>query len=198
MRIALFGGTFDPPHRAHLAVAQAAADAFSLDTVLLTPTGRQPLKDTAPRASFAHRLAMTNLLCGSDARLQASDLDAPHADGSPNYTIDLLRKFHPLDCTLYVLVGADSFRNLRQWKEPDALLQLAEWIVVTRPGSPLEHWNSFTPQQQSHLHVLDSLHMNVSATRVRDRLHHTATPTGIADLTPEVAAYIQHHHLYKD
>ncbi|MBN9614237.1 MAG: adenylyltransferase/cytidyltransferase family protein, partial [Acidobacteriales bacterium] len=65
MRVALFGGTFDPPHRGHLSVARAAADAFRLDSILFAPAGRQPLKSNGTSTSFADRLAMTALACAS-------------------------------------------------------------------------------------------------------------------------------------
>jgi nicotinate-nucleotide adenylyltransferase len=191
MRTALYGGSFDPPHRAHLAVAQAAADAFELDRVLLAPTGRQPLKSKAPQASFDDRLAMTRLLCIEDPRLEATDLDAPHPDGTPNYTIDLLRSLHTSENRLFVIVGADSFSELHRWKEPEALLQIAEWIVVSRPGAP-------SPQPTERIHLLDTLSLAVSATRIREQSHTIQTATQIVDLTPEVAAYIDQHHLYRE
>ena len=86
MSLALFGGTFDPIHRGHLAIASAAADAFALDRVIFAPTGRQPLKSDTPTASFADRLAMTALACTSaaDPRFLPSDLDAPRPDGRPS------------------------------------------------------------------------------------------------------------------
>ena len=108
MRIGYFGGTFDPPHSAHLRLATLAADTFALDLVYLAPTGLQPLKQHPPEASFADRLAMTRLMCGADTRLEATDMDAPREDGSPNYTVDALeavRQRHP-DATLYALAGA--------------------------------------------------------------------------------------------
>src|SRR3978361_2006331 len=108
MRIGYFGGTFDPPHRAHLRVARAAADAFALDRVLLAPTGVQPLKAEPAKASFEDRLAMTRLLCAEAPRLQASAIDGPLPDGSPNYTVDALSRLREQqpDAELFVLAGA--------------------------------------------------------------------------------------------
>src|SRR4051812_26551553 len=114
MRIGYFGGTFDPPHSAHLRVAQTAADAFRLDRVLLAPTGMQPLKDDGAHASYDDRLAMTRLLCAEDARLEVSEVDAAHADGSPNYTVDALARLKQdfPEAELFAIVGADSFLSL--------------------------------------------------------------------------------------
>jgi nicotinate-nucleotide adenylyltransferase len=136
MRVALFGGSFDPPHHGHIAIATAAADVFDLEQVLFAPVGRQPLKTESPPAPFADRLAMVELACVGDERFKVSGIDAPRVDGLPNYTVDTLtalRKEMP-EARLFHLVGADSFLDLRRWREPDRLLELAEWIVVSRPG----------------------------------------------------------------
>ena len=138
MRVALFGGSFDPPHHGHVAIATAAADVFDLDSVLFAPVGRQPLKRRRS-APFADRLAMVELACQVDPRFSVSELDAPRPDGSPNYTVETLTALHEAmpDARLFNLVGADSFLDLRRWREPERLLELAEWIVVSRPGFPL-------------------------------------------------------------
>ena len=85
MRVALFGGSFDPPHHGHLAIATAAANALRLDSVLFAPAGRQPLKLDGTVTSFEDRLAMAELACLEDSRFTASEIDAPRADGLPNY-----------------------------------------------------------------------------------------------------------------
>lgn len=195
MRIAYFGGTFDPPHRAHLRVAQVAADAFALDRVLLAPTGVQPLKPSQPYASFADRLAMTRLLCADDPRLQETDLDAPHADHTPNYTLDALQQLQrdQPGAQLFVIVGADAFQTLPQWRQPQQLLALAQWIVVSRPGFAVPDI-SLTTEQRDRVHVLNTLDEDASASAVRQRLR-----LGIACdtwLTPTVALYIARMHLY--
>ncbi len=196
MRLALFGGTFDPIHRGHLAIATAAADAFALDRILFAPTGRQPLKPGEATAPYTDRLAMVTLACGSDERFAASGLDAPHADGSANYTVDLLaalRTQYP-DATLFHLVGADSFQSLPRWREPERLLTLAEWIVVSRPGFPLD-LPALALNPQARIHILNSVHEDVSATELRRRLEQ-GDPC--RDLIPAaVSAYITAHHLYR-
>src|SRR5580704_17584024 len=90
MRVALFDGSFDPPHHGHIAIATAAADVFDLDSVLFAPVGRQPLKAAGTSAPFADRLAMVELACSLDPRFAVSELDAPRPDGAPNYTVDAL------------------------------------------------------------------------------------------------------------
>jgi nicotinate-nucleotide adenylyltransferase len=201
MRIALFGGTFDPPHRGHIAIAKAAADAFALDRVLFAPAGLQPLKlDTAP-SSYATRMALAEAACEEDPRFEVTGIDAPHPDGSPNYTVDTLTelsRLHPAD-TLFNLVGADSFLNLRNWREPDRLLELAEWIVVSRPGyslmdedlSPLK----LSSLQCGRVHMLRGIEEDISATELRIRLQNREL---CADLLPQsVTDFIQRESPYR-
>jgi nicotinate-nucleotide adenylyltransferase len=195
MRVALLGGTFDPIHRGHLAIAAAAADAFALDRVLFAPTGRQPLKLEEPLTRFSDRLAMTALACALDARFAVTAVDAPHPDGSPNYSVDsisALREQMP-EAKLFVLVGADSFLDLPRWREPERLLDLAEWIVVSRPGFALEQIPGQVPAGR--VHLLESVHEEVSATELRQRLERGDPCT---DLIPAaVLEYIRGHGLYR-
>lgn len=198
MRIGYLGGTFDPPHRAHLMLARTAADAFALERVLLAPSGVQPLKKTAPLAGFADRMAMVRLLCADDARLEASGADAPHADGAPNYSVDALaacQRTYP-GAELFSLVGADSFLTLRSWHEPQRLLQLAEWIVVSRPEFSMADVQllALTPEEQTRVHLLDGMDEDISASGIRERLR-IGVSCGTA-LTPAVALYIARMHLY--
>ena len=203
MRVALFGGSFDPPHRGHMAIATAAADAFSLDLILFAPAGRQPLKTNGHAASYDQRLQMCALACAESdpGRFAVSTLDAPLADGSPNYTVrtlELLADQYPA-AQRFNLVGADTFQHLGKWREPQRLIQLAEWIVVSRPGIPLNLPKNLTlsESQRTRIHLLDTVHEDVAATTLRQRLAH-ATPGETLDdlLAPSVATYIAAHHLY--
>jgi nicotinate-nucleotide adenylyltransferase len=208
-RRAIFGGTFDPPHRGHMAIARAAADAFQLDQVLFAPTGRQPLKLQTNPSSFPDRMAMVAAACadacrlgGSANRFAVTDLDAPRPGDLPNYTVDTLtalRALYPGDA-LFSIAGADSFLTLHHWREPQRLLELAEWIVVTRPGYPLTEERlaplHLTPAQRDRVHLLTGIHEDVSATRLRDRLRQGDPCDDL--LSPAVADYIAQHHLYRN
>jgi nicotinate-nucleotide adenylyltransferase len=210
MRVAFFGGTFDPIHRGHLRLAAAAADAFALDRVLFAPVGHQPLKAEGATASFADRMAMTALALTDPAtcNLQPatcnfliSSLDAPRPDGAPNYTVDTLAALtleYPA-ATLFVLTGADSFLTLRNWRSPEQILSLAEWIVVSRPEFPLTEAElaplGLTPAQRPRVHLLTTVHEDVSASELRRRLHAGDPCPGL--LPSAVAEYIQSHHLYR-
>ena len=146
-RIAFFGGSFDPPHRGHLAIATAAADRFALDRILFAPVGRQPLKGRYPATDFLHRYAMTVLATQTDARFVPSLLDAPRDPSEdaacPNYTVETLARLRdslaevPEPTVLFTLLGADSWLDIAHWHQATRLLALTDWIVAARPGFSL-------------------------------------------------------------
>jgi nicotinate-nucleotide adenylyltransferase len=140
-RVAFFGGSFDPPHLGHLAVARAAQQALGLDTVLFTPVGAQPLKPLGSTASFADRLAMTRLAIASEPGFAVSLADAPNPSGMPNYTLETLLRLRaelPTGGTLFCLMGADSFAGLRRWHGAAEIPFAAQLIVASRPGQQLD------------------------------------------------------------
>jgi nicotinate-nucleotide adenylyltransferase len=206
MRIGFFGGSFDPPHFGHLAIARAAAAAFALDRILFAPTASQPLKPDGANASFPDRLAMVALLCAGDPSFEASTFEAPRPDHSPNYTVDTLTQLRatlaPTD-RIFVLVGADAFLDLKRWRAPGQLLSLADWIVISRPGflvslekflhndlAPL----SLSPAQIAGVHLLDEIAEPASATHIRQLLRSGSDCSGL--LPPAILAYIRAHHIY--
>ena len=143
-RIAFFGGSFDPPHLGHVAVARAARAALHLDEVLFAPVGLQPLKispgNLGSRASFDDRVQMTRLAIGDDPRFSVTLVDAPSARGRPNYTIDTLTRLRASlgdETALFLLLGADAFRLLPRWRRAVEVPFLAQLIVVSRPGEDL-------------------------------------------------------------
>jgi nicotinate-nucleotide adenylyltransferase len=194
VRVALFGGSFDPPHMGHVALATAAADAFALDTVFVAPVGRQPLKPGVHSESFANRLAMVALACAPDSRLIPSDLDAPRPDGQPNFTVDTLRtiRLHAPEAELFAMIGADTYLGMSHWREPSQLFELAQWIVVTRPGFVLAP-QAIAPEGR--VHWLETVHVDVSATEIRRRLHQGLDCTGL--IPAPVLGYIDAHGLYR-
>ena len=205
-RIGYFGGTFDPPHRGHLAVARAARDHFQLDRVLLAPTGRQPLKPSGPEASWPDRYRMTELLCDGETGLEASEIDQPRSDGQPNYTADTLRRletlltqnwhgpFPPPPHKIYGILGADAFLTMPSWREPEALLNLADWIVVSRPGYEAISDRIRSFREVGRVYGLLNLDVPISSTEVRVRLK---AGLECAQLLPEaVLTYIEQRRVY--
>jgi nicotinate-nucleotide adenylyltransferase len=148
MRIALFGGSFDPPHSGHIGIAMAAIERLHLDRVLMAPVGRQPLKRDQAQSSFEDRIAMVQLACAGHPQLVASAIDAPRLDGRYNYTYDtlqLLRETLSGADELFCLVGADSLQTLHHWHRAAEALMLAQWIVAARPGFTLETLETLLP-----------------------------------------------------
>jgi nicotinate-nucleotide adenylyltransferase len=137
-RVAFFGGSFDPPHLGHLAVARAARDAFKLDNVLFAPVGAQPLKMNGSTASFEDRVELTRLAIADEPGFVVSLADAPKPWGVPNYTIDTLLRLREelsAEAALFCLMGADSFFGLRQWHRSSEIPFVAPLIVASRPQS---------------------------------------------------------------
>jgi len=142
-RVAFFGGSFDPPHLGHLAVARAARAALALDTVLFAPVGAQPLKPHGSTASFEDRLAMTRLAISGVPGFAVSLADTPKSSGAPNFTLETLQTLRaelPPDGALFCLMGADSFFGLRRWHRSAEIPFVASLIVASRPGQRPEQW----------------------------------------------------------
>jgi nicotinate-nucleotide adenylyltransferase len=146
--MAFFGGSFDPPHYGHLAVAKAARAALNLDAVLFAPVGAQPLKPSGSTAPFEDRVAMTRLAIAGERGFEISLADAPRPNGAPNYTIETLlalRATLPADGVLFCLMGADAFMGLRGWHRAAEIPFVAPLVVASRPGQSLERVRSALP-----------------------------------------------------
>jgi len=184
----LFGGTFDPIHSAHIEVARAAADQFSLDRVLFVPARNPPHKDSESVTPYEHRLRMVELACAPYPDLVASRLEEGNG---PSFTVDTLRRFRDelrADDRLFFLIGSDAFDELETWRRWRDVVKLTEFIVVTRP----EH--EYSAPANARVHRLDGLLLRVSSSSIRNRL-------AAADRTPElpsaVRRYIKEHRLYR-
>jgi nicotinate-nucleotide adenylyltransferase len=148
MRIALFGGSFDPPHSGHIGIAMAAVERLHLDRVLMAPVGRQPLKRDQAQSPYEDRMIMVQLACAGHPPVAASAIDAPRMDGRYNYTCDTLQHLRETLAAgdeLFCLVGADSLQTLRHWHRAAEALMLAEWIVAARPGFTLDALEALLP-----------------------------------------------------
>ena len=150
-RVAFFGGSFDPPHLGHLAIARAAREAFGLEAVIFAPVGIQPLKPEGPSASFEQRVAMTRLAIQGEPGFSVSLADAPTSQSgssTPNFTIETLEalraELRP-GSTLYCLMGADSFLGLHRWHRAAEVPLVAPLIVASRPGRPLHGLEATLP-----------------------------------------------------
>jgi nicotinate-nucleotide adenylyltransferase len=224
MRAAFFGGSFDPPHRGHLAIARAAIERLSLDLVWMAPAGHQPLKQSGEATPYEYRLAMVELAVAGEPRIVASAADAPRADGRPNYTIDvLLRLKEDLagEDRLFFLLGADAFLTLRQWYRSADLLMSCDLIVAGRPGFSIEELPTILPEgiqaekragsedsslvvpwalidqagQHSTLYLMPDLQEDIAATEIRAAI---AGEGSARDVLPTpVLRYIEEMGLYR-
>ena len=194
MKIALYGGTFDPVHRGHVDVARAAADGLSLDRVLFVPAGRPPHRQAITETNYEHRYRMVSLACETDPRFEPSRLETPTPDGKPNYTLDTLQQvksdIEP-DDRLFFILGCDAFAEIDSWHRWEEVVQAVEFIVVSRPDVELAREQA---PAAAKVHWLTDVDVPVSSTEVRRRLH-AGDPC--EDVLPlPVAHYIREHSLY--
>jgi len=186
MRTAIFGGTFDPLHSAHLAMARHAAEQYRLDRVLFIPAGNPPHKRAD--ASFEHRYRMVELACAADPRFVASRLEEGAAK---SYSIDTIERVKAANAAannaLFFIIGSDAFAEIQTWRRWEDVLRAVEFIVVARPG------HEIAGPPGARLHRLDSVELPVSSSDIRDALARGESPP---DLPPAVAGYIRDHHLY--
>jgi nicotinate-nucleotide adenylyltransferase len=215
VNIALFGGTFDPIHYGHLLAAEAAARKFRLDQVLFVPTGNPPHKQRLQLTTFPHRYAMVTLACAEDHRFAPSLLETPTPDGRPHYSIETVGKAKKLlgpKTTLYFLLGADAFLDLPHWKDYGGLLDLVNFIVVSRPGFEEGDVSRVVPQElarpgrgspqsdtvrlrHSTLSILPGVEAPVASRGIREAIR---AGRGVAGLVPPlVEQYILKVGLYR-
>ena len=196
MRLGIFGGSFDPVHNAHLAVAHACEQQAKLDEVWFTPAAIQPLKHTGPRASDRHRLEMLRLAIRDEPRWRVCSIEIDR--GGFSYTVDTLRQIHEElpDAELFFLVGADALNDVATWKEPQEIFRMATPLVVCRAGQPSPDLDRLKLLCTSHTQpqLIDLPAMNVSSSEIRRRID-TGEP--IDNLVPgAVADFITQHRLY--
>jgi len=214
LRIALFGGTFDPIHSGHLRAARAAARKFRLDRILFVPSGNPPHKTRDHLTAFHHRHAMVALACAADPRFVPSLLEAPTADRRPRYSIDTVRAARRAlhrDDELFFLLGADAFHDLPHWKQHRPLLNAANFIVVSRPGFSVREMTRIVPPEllrsevapappqvvllkRTALFVLEGLDVAIASRDIRQAIRAGRRVTGL--VPPLVEEYIRKESLY--
>ncbi|MGH7676964.1 MAG: nicotinate-nucleotide adenylyltransferase [Gemmatimonadaceae bacterium] len=192
MRIAIFGGSFDPPHVGHLLAAGDACDQLELGRVLFVPAATQPLKVGRTAATAEQRLAMVRLLVAHDPRFEASAFEVEQ--GGLSFTVNTLSHFaslHPAD-ELYLLLGADVLESFGQWREPGRVLQLARVVLLERQRN-----ESALPAGLEWASVLrlPTRRVDISSTEIRERVRLGKSVRGF--VTDDVAAYIARVGLYR-
>lgn len=197
-RIGVFGGAFDPPHNAHVALARAALEQFALDALYVIPTGQAWHKARALSAPV-HRLAMTQLAFENMPRVVVDDREMKRT--GPTFTVDTLQslKAENPQSQLYLFIGADQFLAFRQWHKWQQILELAIICIADRAQSTLAQtqFDAYAPHNHRFFTLKLPL-MPISATQVRQLMASgAAVAEEVARLVPEpVARYISLHQLY--
>jgi len=137
-RVGLFGGTFDPVHLGHLAIARAAIEQLKLDQLFFVPAAQAPLRDNAPTASAQDRMDLLKRAIEESGDPRMGILDVEIKSGGINYTVDTVRRLRAVapGAQFFWLFGADQFTQLDRWREPEELARMVEFAVFDRPGSP--------------------------------------------------------------
>jgi nicotinate-nucleotide adenylyltransferase len=199
----MLGGTFDPIHAGHLALARVALDQLGLDRILFVPAGQPPHKRGRPITPAEGRLAMVHLAIAGEPRFAASRIEIDRS--GPSYTADTAEALvagrvtdgRPTELT--VILSAESFAELPSWHEPARLLRLARIAVAPRPGHPAPSpaWLAQRlPGFADRVDVLEGPHLDISASDIRARVAMGRSIEGL--VPPPVAEYIKEHHLYRE
>jgi nicotinate-nucleotide adenylyltransferase len=226
MNIGLFGGTFDPVHRGHLALARAAAERCKLQRVYFVAANIPPHKQKQPLTTFLHRFAMLVLATENEKAFVPSLLEAPEdgesrKKGKPNYTIDTIRRmkqsFKNSD-RLFLLIGMDAFADITKWHQAETLFRECEFIVAGRPGYSLADVANALPESlRPRPEVTKPFHKQVASgdlvlpgvsIHLLEDLRQPASATAIREAAksgkplgrfvgPPVAEYIKKMGLYK-
>lgn len=209
-RVGVLGGTFDPIHCGHLAAATAARDALGLAPVLVIPSRIPPHRPIQPHVSAYHRFAMAALAVSGERDLVVSD-DELCSEG-PSYTATTLERLQSRRWTasqIFFITGADAFAEIATWKRYPEVLDLANFVVVSRPGHRIEELANRVPELAARLrsaadaadaagkpfiYLLQAPTPDVSSTSIRERLRHRRPITGL--VPPLVETHILQHRLY--
>ena len=191
MHVALFGGSFNPPHIAHLIVAEVARDQFGFDEVWWIPNATPPHKRDATLAPAADRLAMTNAAVADHDHFSVCDIELQRPGVS--YTVDTvqaLQEQHP-NTAFSLLIGSDSLDTFHQWRAPDTIAEAVQLIVYKRPGGAQ---SVAAPRFANQARYVAAPMLEISSTEIR---HRCRSNRSIQYLVPHaVAQYIHTHNVY--
>ncbi len=214
-RIGILGGTLDPIHCGHLEAATAVRGALQLTEVLILPSRVPPHRPVQPVASPFHRFAMTALAVNGVAGLVASDAEL--CVSGPSYTADTLDRLHASGLArsqIFFITGADAFAEIATWHRYPEVLDLAHFVVVSRPGHLMDEMRRRLPALSGRIRLasespradaaadripsiflLETPTPDVSSTMIRERLRRGESVTGL--VPPAVERHIQQHQLYR-
>jgi len=188
VRLAIFGGTFDPPHVGHLIVAQDAIDALHLDRLVFVPASIPPHKRDVAVTPAATRLDMLHAAVAGNDMFRIDEIEIRR--GGPSFTVDTLREYRERlpDVELYLLIGTDQWAEFETWRDPGTIRQLSRVAVLAREG--------VAPAGAADVEMVPVTRVDISSTDIRRRV---AAGRPIRYLVPEaVASIIERTGLYRE
>lgn len=195
MKIGIFGGTFDPPHKGHIAIAEAALKSLELDEIIFVPAQRNPLKSKSAGASARDRLEMTRLAIQDHPQFALSDQEIVR--GGQSFTIDTLDELNAIQPAQYWLVlGLDAVLQFPQWKSYQRILKMARLAVFNRSKDPVDVAIARVPQEVTpFVDFIAASSIDISSTDIRDRFEQGKPVSHL--IAPAVEKYIRAKGLYK-
>ncbi len=195
-RIGILGGSFDPIHYGHLAIAEEARVTLQLDRVVFVPAARQPLKHSGHGAASAQRFEMARLACASNTAFEVSPIEIERP--GPSYSVITLEEFHKSHPgEYYFILGADAASDLGHWYAAERIIELARVVVIGRPGAAPDREQLIRtfPRLAERMLLVAGPRLDISSTLLRERV---AAGQSIRYLTPDpVIEYIMQHRLYQ-
>lgn len=198
-KIGIYGGSFDPIHIAHLILAECCRESLQLDEVRFVPANISPLKQAGKPLDSKHRVEMLRLAIGGNDRFVLDTRELDRAGVS--YTIDTVQSMAQEfpDAELILLMGADSLRDIAQWKSPEQLLSIVSIGAIARGGVGEPPWNALRPFVSEARWKLIQRNvtapiLEISSSNLRQRIRDGASVR--YQLPASVAAYIQQHQIY--
>jgi nicotinate-nucleotide adenylyltransferase len=198
LKIALFGSSFNPPHRGHLLIAENALKSFSLDQILFIPCALPPHKTFVPLVSDEDRLEMIRLAISKQPKFVLSTIEIKR--GGTSYSIDTIREVKSCfkDAEIFFIIGSDNFETIGNWYQFTELIQLCEFLVIERPGKPLIIPPPTVPKallSKFKYRIFEGPTQEVSSSEIRENL---LKGKNVSHLLPgPVYEYVQKAHLYQ-
>jgi len=199
MKLGVLGGTFDPIHNGHTAAGRAAQDALALDAMLLIPSHIPPHRHDPVGATSEQRFEMARLAAQDFRGWSASRIEIDRR--GPSYTFDTLTELAEPGTQLYFIIGADAFAEIATWSRYPAVLDLANFVVVSRPGITLDSVRERVPSAfrerpaaSTRVISVEAHTPDISSTDIRRRVRAAHSLTGL--VPDSVARYIAAHRLY--
>jgi nicotinate-nucleotide adenylyltransferase len=214
MRVAVFGGTFDPVHEGHLSIARRLLELFRLDSFVFIPAFHAPHKPDRTPTSAYHRFAMLTIATENEPKISISTLELEK--GKPRYSVQTIPELKEIysGSKLFFVIGADSWTDIRTWKQWEEVLLMTNHIVVSRPGYEIavDHVTKAVRERivdlrsrsfdfehdertDDSIYLTDAVFFDTSATEIRDDLSDGVLDR-IEDVPTEVAKYIEKYDLY--